>query len=594
MARLIPATLPSDIVTSERNAFQALSHLPDSWTMLWDVPVGMFGRPRADLRQIDILLLHERLGVIVVEVKGGAIKVKDGVWWTQPRGSSQWKQLQRSPFKQAADQRYTLQRYLCERLRIDPNSFSHAVAFPGCDVDGDLGPDAPRELAIDATDLRNPTAALNRVRRHWGDSPGIELPTIEAIVAVLKPSFTMTVMSSSIAELTTEALERETRRQVKMVDDQLAAYRKLLSTDRVAVLGGAGTGKTVVAAELARQMASTGSRTLMLCHRPAVQSFINTLLGIRSTQRSFDGSSTDLLQVAAWSKVAEAVAAGLGRASLSPFDPDLGDHFFDYRDSLAAPYDVIVMDEGQEFTERQIEALIWLLSDPDTSPIYIFADPFQHSGLFSTTPRDRLEKNVSYKWRLPIEAETVLLTTNCRNSSQIAQVAACYYPEGMPTPVVNGQAPEFHQVSTSVLLEAFRLTSRLISEEGFRPNQLLFVFVGFSARDAERAAARAKVSIIGIDRVYRFPLTPKDLRVACGSSDDVQGLEADVTVIAYANDEKTATRREMYIATSRARSVLHVVSNLSKDEILALAVAANSGEAEAPQIGEEPVINGGI
>lgn len=589
MARLIPATLPDGIVMSERNAFEAFSHLPDSWTVLWDVPVGMFGRPRADLRQIDILLLHERFGVIVVEVKGGAIKVEDGVWWTQPKGSSQWKQLQRSPFKQAADQRYTLQRYLCQRLRVDPNSFSHAVAFPGCDVASDLGPDAPRELAIDVTDLKNPTAALLRVRGHWGHSPPIAPHLIESIVADLKPSFTMTIMSSSVAAITTEALERETRRQVQMVDDQLAAYRTLLSTDRVAVLGGAGTGKTVVAAELARQMASTGSRTLMLCHRLGVQSFLNTLLGIRSTHRSFDGASTELLQVAAWSKMAEAVATHLGRASLSAFDPDLGEHFFEYRDSLPAPYDVIVVDEGQEFTESQIAALLWLLSDPDASPIYIFADPFQHSGIFSTALQDRHEKNISYKWRLPIEAQTVLLTTNCRNSSQIAQVAARFYPDVMPTPVINGQAPEFHQVpEVDVLVEAFRLASKLISEEGFRPNQLLMVIVGFSLKDAERAAVRARVSTIAVEKIYKFPLTPKDLRVAFGRPDDVQGLEADVTVIAYANGAMAAgTNREMYIATSRARSVLHVVSSLSQDEILALGVVANPTDAEAHQTGKE-------
>lgn len=244
MARLIPATLPEDVEMSERNVFEALSHLPDSWTVLWNVPVGMFGRPRAHLRQIDLLLLHERFGLMVVEVKGGAIKVEDGHWWTQPMGSSQWKQLQRSPFEQAADQRYTLQRYLSGRMRIDPKSFSHAVAFPGCNVTGDLGPDAPRQLAIDVADLKNPTAALHRVRDQWGDCPAIAAKAIESIVADLMPSFTMTVLSSSVAATTTEGIQRETRRQVQMVTDQVAAYRTLLSTDRVAVLGGAGTGKT--------------------------------------------------------------------------------------------------------------------------------------------------------------------------------------------------------------------------------------------------------------------------------------------------------------------------------------------------------------
>jgi hypothetical protein len=581
MARLIPASLGSDTPMSEQAVFAAFGRLPDSWTVLWDVPVGLFGRPRADLRQIDCLLLHEHLGLLVVEVKGGGIKVEQGAWSTRPMGAQDWVPLHRSPFKQAADQRYNLQRYLARELRIDPKSFAHAVAFPGCDITADLGPDAPRELAIDATDLREPAAALHRVRKHWGDCPAMTKELVEAVVDRLRPSFEMTILSASVAAATAEGLERETRRQGQMVESQIEAYRMLLSTDRVVALGGAGTGKTVIAAQLARQLASTGSRTLLLCHRGGVQAFMSTLLGIRSTHRSYDGHSSETLHVAAWVKVAGAVAEAVGRPSVSPADPALSEYFLEFRDSLPAPYDALVLDEGQEFTRNQIDALTWLLSDPDNSPIYIFADPFQHSGLFSTPTRDRLEKRVRYKWKSPITAETVLLTTNCRNSNQIAEVASRFYPHTAPVPVVDGPEPQFHQVSEArVLPEAFRVVARLIREERLRPNQLLVVLIGFSVKEAEHAARRAQLSTVALDQIFRFPLTPKDLRVACGRPDDAQGLEADAIVVAYRPDLETpGTLREMYIATSRARSVLQVVSSLSPQEIFA-AEAASPGEGE--------------
>ena len=50
---------------------------------------------------IDFLLLHPEAGLIVLEVKGGAIKVERGDWYTQPRGATDWKRLSRSPFKQS-------------------------------------------------------------------------------------------------------------------------------------------------------------------------------------------------------------------------------------------------------------------------------------------------------------------------------------------------------------------------------------------------------------------------------------------------------------------------------------------------------------
>ena len=584
MARLIPAVLGPDAPMSERIVFAAFSQLPDSWTLLWDVPVGLFGRPRADLRQIDCLLMHERLGLLVVEVKGGEIRVEQGAWSTRRRGAQEWKPLPRSPFKQAADQRYTLQRFLAQEFRIDPASLAHAVAFPGCDVTTDLGPDAPRELAIDASDLRSPSEALHRVRQHWGDCPPLSGELIEAVLNRLRPSFEMTILSASVAADTTAGLERETRRQALMVEGQIEVYRTLLSTDRVVVLGGAGTGKTVIAAQLARQLASTGSRTLLLCHRSAVEAFLATLLGIRSTHRSYEGHSSEALHSATWLKVASAVAEAVDRPPLPASDPALSEYFLDFCDSLPAPYDALVLDEGQEFTPQQIEALTWLLSDPDTSPIYIFADPFQHSGIFTTSPQDRVEKRVHYRWTSPITAETVLLTTNCRNSTPIAELASRFYPHKAPVSVVDGPDPQFHQVSeANVLPETFRVVSRLIGQEGFRPNQLLVVLIGFSAKEADQAAAREQILTVPLKQVSRFPLTPKDLRVACGRPDDVQGLEADAIVVAYRRGpDTTGMQRDMYIATSRARSVLHVVSNLAPEDILAAEEAP-----PAPVAGDE-------
>jgi hypothetical protein len=489
--------------------------------------------------------------------------------------------LRRSPFTQAADQHYTLQRYLSQELRLDPDSFAHAVAFPGCDVTTDLGPDAPRELAIDATDLREPTAALHRVRTHWGACPSLTQQTIDRVIDKLRPSYQMTLLSASVSATTTQELERETRRQGQMVASQIEAYRTLLSTERVVVLGGAGTGKTVIAAKLAGQLASTGSRTLLLCHRVGVQAFLYTLLGIRSTHRSYDGHSPEPLHVAAWVKVAGAVADTAGRREVLPKDPALSEYFLDYRESLPAPYDAVIMDEGQEFTPNQIEALTWLLDDPSNSPMHIFADPFQHSGIFSTPTRERLEKRVEFEWTSPVDAKATLLTINCRNSTQVAGVASRFYPHTAPVPVVDGPAAQFHQVTGgTALTEAFRIVARLIDQERFQPNQILVVIIGCTMREAEQAARKVQLATVALDYVFRFPLTPKDLRVACGRPDDAQGLEADVVVVAYQAEHRTrGTLREMYIATSRARSVLHVVSSLSLDDIIA-AEAARVGEAD--------------
>lgn len=574
MARLIPESLPNGTPASELHVFESFSRLGDSWTVMWNVPVGLFGKPTATLRQIDFLLIHEHQGILVVEVKGGAIRVERGQWWTQPRGSTEWKKLARSPFDQAADQRFVLQRYLTEKFKIDRRALAHAVAFPATIVPGDLGPDAPRGLIIDLEDLRQPAAAIQRVRHEWGECDALRAEALEKIVAELKPTFTLNVVSAAVAADTTEALERETRRQATMVQSQVEAYKTLLAADRAVVLGGAGTGKTVIAAQLAEQLSSTGNRTLLLCHRSAVQAFLHTLLAIRPARRSFDPDSDEQLHVTAWPGLAKVIAERLGMSSVNPRSPALAEQFLDYRDSTRLLFDAIVIDEGQEFKLGQVEALEWLLTEPEESPMYLFADPFQYSGLFGGGPqRLRGKSKIRYRWKSPLEGQVIALSTNCRNSSAIAELSARFYPYSAPTATVQGPPPVFHKVaSSSVLSETVNLAKQLVTAEGFQRNQLLVIPIGIPQQDIEQAAQRAGHHIALINQIFRFPLTPKDLRIPCGPPNDVQGLEADVIVVAYLHtEENLGADREIYIATSRARSLLHMVSNLSEADIIALA-----------------------
>jgi hypothetical protein len=150
---------------------------------------------------------------------------------------------------------------------------------------------------------------------------------------------------------------------------------------------------------------------------------------------------------------------------------DLAERFLEYRDKLPRPFDAIVIDEGQEFTKRQVEALMWLLPDPDISPVYVFADPFQHSGIFSTPPSERRKNKARYRWESPLEAQMVALTTNCRNSSPIANVAARFYPHAGPTAIVDGPPPVFHRVAP-VQGPVGNLQSRRETRQPGRPNSL--------------------------------------------------------------------------------------------------------------------------
>lgn len=582
MARLIPESVPDGTPYSERTVLDAMRSMSNDWNVLWDVPVGLFGRPRADLRQVDFLLLHPKLGVFVLEAKGGAIKVEQGNWSTKPYGKSEWVPLSRSPFKQVADQRFTLERWIRERMPFDPQAICHGVVFPGSDVpEGDLGPDAPRQLALGRSDLADLEAALVRVRNHWGATKGLTGRELKTIVDALRPSFTMRVLSATKAAGSLVELDRETRRQADMVQSQVVTYRNLLSTERLVVLGGAGTGKTVIAAELAKHYASLGNKTLLVCHRATVRAFLMTLLEYPSSLRTFRANLEGDLHVAAWNSITDAVHAfHRGRSSAGD---DLAEKFLAFRDSMARPYDVVVVDEGQEFKASHLDALSWMLDDPTESPLYVFADPFQHSGMYTTPLRDRMEKRVRFQWTNPLGAPQVVLTENCRNTRPIAELAATFYPDEAPRPLVDGEKPAFHRAPSGRVLEStFDLVANLVAREGFAPNQILVVLVGIPVSDAETAARRAKVGAVSSVGLYRFPLTPRDLRVVVGRPDEVQGLESDVTVVALGDDDHATTARELYVALSRARVQLHVVSRWDREKVIRIAAAAAPTDSDQP------------
>ena len=580
---------------------EALSALPDSWTVLWNIPVGIFGRPRPGLRQIDFLLIHARLGLIVLEVKGGEISIEEGTWYTKPHGGERTP-LGRSPFDQVADARYQLSRFLDGHCKLPRTVFSHGVVLPDCSVDGPLGPDAPRELVLDESDLSRPREALQRVTAAWGVTAHLDEETIEQIIGLLKPSRELTIVLATRAAQTELSLERETRRQVELVESQIEAYEELLRSNRAVVLGGAGTGKTVIAVERARRLAAAQQRTLLLCHRASVATFMNTLLDqptdqraydplrpLPSDERPYDSSLPPLLHVASWSGLLRGLAEARDIKMPTHKSPTLPDWFLQASDDLSLQYDAIVVDEGQEFTPRQFEALSWLLDDPEAGALYVFADPFQHSGLYTESSLvDRRRLRGQYQWIPPIEGSLLRLTHNCRNSVEIASLAESFYPLTAPRATVSGVPPEFLLAGDrDSLIDAVVARVRLLlTHHQFSPNQVLVTLVGIDPGEFAKAARRADVLTVTATGLARFPLTPIDVRVAIGSPDEVQGLEAEVVVVAYwqPQDAGVDTVRDVYVAATRARSVLTIISNVDQSTMVTTAREAllAAGRSELP------------
>lgn len=577
MARIIPLQPSSAAPSSERGVHAALAGLPDPWVVLADISIGLFGRPRPGMAQLDFLLIHPQRGLCVLEVKGGAIEVREGTWYTTPRGGPRAGQqipLSRSPFVQAADQRYEMQRFLWKRLNVPDEAMAHAVALPDCIVDTGLGPDAPRSLIVDRRDVQSMEAAALRALTTWKTRLSLSESEVERLIELLKPSAELTVVLAAEVALTEEGLQRETRRQVHFTDSQFEAYEVMLRQQRVVVIGEAGTGKTVLAVERAKRLSQTGVRTLLLCHRGAVAAFMRTTIG-SGARRRLDLSALDDLTVAPFGELLSVLAEDSGRKPPSTKVAISPDWLLGAAEDVGLQFDALVVDEAQEFTPDQLDALLLLLSDPDESPVYLFADPFQHSARFSGDQNYRSGRG-SYNWRPPGDMPLVTLIDNVRNSEPISLAVGHFLAEQRSIARVTGPDPEVITCPNNEVIElGIQRVKKLLRAEGFGANQTLLVAVGLDKGAVTAAASKASLDVVDVNGLMRFPLPPADMRVAVGTPDDVQGLEAEVVIVLRSGNHMTvADVRDLYVAASRARSHLVIVGTIPLIELQATARAA--------------------
>ena len=208
-----------------------------------------------------------REGIVCLEVKGGRVSCRDGVWRTVD-GKGHVHELVRSPFRQAREAMFALRDSIRNHFRShSPESrcpIGCAVVFPDL-AELPPTPEFERSDVIYSQDLRPISASIrrlirNRLRGHQPSrGPGYpEPPQHEALKKFLRPSFDQLVAASVRIDRTEKALLSLTEEQYDRLDE-------LEDNPRCLFQGAAGTGKTLLAVEHARRRARAGDDVLMVC-----------------------------------------------------------------------------------------------------------------------------------------------------------------------------------------------------------------------------------------------------------------------------------------------------------------------------------------
>ena len=415
MARMYPRELPRHVIensklSSEVRVYERIreklggdytAYYSRSWHEADDHGAEFDG-------EADFIVAHPEHGLLFLEVKGGRVSCREaeGQWLSEDREGFKFRI--KNPLSQARSSKYHFLKRLNESKALRGRFIRarHGAVLPGSARPAHaLAPDAPLDIIAFGDDMER----LDRwiVRRMTEGSDPRETPLgrdgLRALEELLAGHFELRAhIGESLAD-DARTIERLTGEQAWILDT-------LEDNREMAISGGAGSGKTVLAIEKAVRSAAEGRRTLLTCFNAPLASHLRHVC-----------QGNQLLVVASFHSLCRSLAQKAG----IELPPDGGQATFDVHlpealveavgNNPELGFDTILVDEGQDFRDSWLDALRLTLNDADEGRFYVFYDDNQR--LFSS--------ETGFIAGLP--ESSIALTRNLRNTKRIHALISKWY-----------------------------------------------------------------------------------------------------------------------------------------------------------------------
>ena len=537
MARMIPSAPPSfNESLGEERVFKALRTLPDEITVIYSLRWIHPGRRRLLTEPLkaqgegDFVLFDPRRGVLVVEVKGGEVWCERGRWFQRNRNTGAVKDI--DPEKQSGDTMYRIKSEVDDRVPAAKSLlFCHAVWFPDGAVDrSQLPMNYHPEMTLDAEDVSQVQAAIGRAFAFWGslyqDSGGVSDEVAGQVFDTLAPTL-------SLVPSVRQRIDETEERLVRLTDEQTRIISFLDDQGHAAIVGPAGTGKTLLAVEKARRLASSAEPVLFLCYNAALRDHLSKNHQLPNVRyQNFHG-------------LAREVTGPEG--TLEEAVDTLLEHL---ADDEPLPYDHLVLDEAQDFERDWLE---FLQARFRARAFYAFYDPHQNiQGELDTAWLDKIPCRLN-------------LSRNCRNTLEVARSA--YRAAGLETAPnlgATGPKPVIHRVDSTQ--DAVKLVNKLVAtaraDHRIPPDEIAVITL--ESLDDSPHWCQAKLG--GKPTAVR----PERGHVTLSTVRRFKGLEATVVIIVDVDFSRAVHdewRRRLYVACSRARQFVQVIARTKESEL---------------------------
>lgn len=538
---MIPSYLDSTVSSNaERKLYKLFqeSHQTEDWTVIHSL--GYRKGIKHPFGEIDFIVLIPNHGIFVLEVKGGRVSCTDGIWsYTDRYGNVTTKN--KSPFAQVRDNMFKLKEIIRE---IDSSksfakcSIFSGVMFPDIVFDVDSVEAHPREIF----DLRDNGDIVQYIKKleEYGrlniekyNVGHISLckEDIDLVVKKLRPNFDISI--PLIAQID------RTRQSIKeLTEEQYDALDTIDCNMRTVVSGFAGTGKTVLAIEIAKKYFYKNYKTAFFCFNKKLAAWAEDIFAKAGISLSFVGTIHSYLQKTVGKKI---------RFYDSPdyYRRDLPAAFLQV--VLHDKFDAIVIDEAQDILCCvYIDVLNHLLKDGLSDGRFVMFGDFNYQNLYQQSTLNEARNYLYCK----SQHMNFPLKKNCRNSKNIHRLAVDSFgidEKDWKTSAEVGPDVGMHIAKSDIVSDVEILLEQLLNSGINKEDILLlspFSYYGSSASKIKKYNISTDSTTDGISFM------------TIASS---KGLERDVVVLLDINEKISAEL--MYVAFTRAKVMLHIFGN---------------------------------
>lgn len=486
--------------------------------------------------EIDLLVLLPGVGVAVIEVKGGLIRVENGTWYQS--GAKDKHPLKESPMAQVQSASHALRELLGKHMGSRFTSrIADLVCFPYTDWPaGYSSVGLPRDLVIDRGQVEHLVEHLHQAIEERGTGSSTLAPEFaERMVRHLNGD--TGPLGATPAEVDyAQAMSNED------IQETLTTRQSILlsctrSLNRVQFLGGAGSGKTWMALKKAKELAKEDKRVGLFCYNKGLGLYLQSEVGTWRQNKP--------VHVGEFHEYARKLGVPDGTGQ-EYFEVELPQHLLALSRTLPEEekLDAVIVDEAQDFAGSWWEALLACTKDPANGDVYAFMDDRQ---------------DVYQRWDGQFSGDGMPLVPihvddNLRNTRRIADTFKQIIGNHSKLRGGEGYAVRYVNCATEDAVDVASDCVDALLDEGWANNQIALL-----TTNRRHPIHQDHFENGTIDSEY-WPAFHRDEEEFYGHVLGFKGLERSVVILCVNGfkDMQRATE-QLYVGFSRARSLLVVV-----------------------------------